>query len=257
MTVVLAGGPVETDRQALALVSLRRAVADLDLVASRHEIGPQRRVVAEAFGRAVARLYAGGRLPADGEVRAVLAACGTGAARLVPLEWAREHFVHQFWTREFVDALAARLRTLALEPVVEVGAGRGDLARWLRERGIPVVATDDGSWLDGRLGWPLGLPPDVERAGYVEALARHRPAAILCSWMPLGEDWTPAFRACPAARAYLLIGEGPGGCTGTPASFGAPPPWRRATLPDLARWGLTRNADRDYVASVYQFTRDD
>ncbi len=68
---------------------------------------------------------------------------------------------------------------------------------------------------------------------------------------------TPAFRACSSARAYLLIGEGPGGCTGTPASFDAPPPWRRATLPNIARWGLTRNADRDYIASTYQFTRDD
>src|SRR5207247_924817 len=83
-------------------------------------------------------------------------------------------------------------------PVLEVGAGRGDLARALRERGLPVVATDDGSWLDGRRSWPGALPTDVEPLPYATALARYQPGIVLCAWMPLGEDWTPAFRPRPA-----------------------------------------------------------
>ncbi|HET8628431.1 MAG TPA: hypothetical protein VFL91_13490 [Thermomicrobiales bacterium] len=231
------------------------AVGTLDGAGGRDEVAGARAEVEERFGRLLAFLYGGGRLPGDAEVRAALAACGTGAAQLAPLAWARARFVHQFWTREFVDALAAFLGGLAAGPLLEVGAGRGELSRWLRGRGVPIVATDDGSWLDGRLDWPRGLADDVLLFGYEAALARYRPAVVVCSWMPLGEDWTPAFRACPSVRHYLLIGEGPGGCTGTPASFAAPPPWRGESLRDLARHGLTRNADRAYSTSVYWFAR--
>lgn len=234
---------------------LRAAVRDLDSAALPGEAASQRHVVAELFDITMGAIYAPGRLPPEALVRRALAACGASAAKLVPLEWARERFVHQFWTREFVAALARHLRASGAAPVLEVGAGRGDLAGWLRARGVPIVATDDGSWLDGRRRWPRGLPDGVEPLSYEAALARYRPALVLCSWMPLGEDWTPAFRACPSAREYLLIGEGPGGCTGTPASFDASAPWRRAFLGDIARLGLTRNADRAYSTSVYRFWR--
>ena len=261
------------------IAALRRTVREREAAALPHDVAAARTTVAEAFGQAMRALYAGGRLPGYAEIRAALDACGTGAAHLVPLGWGREHFVHQFLTREFVDALAGFItclhRSPVLEvgaparaassapsstplhqsPVLEVGAGRGDLARGLRERGLPVVATDDGSWLDGRRSWPGALPADVESLPYATALARYRPRIVLCAWMPLGEDWTPAFRACPAVADYILIGEGPGGCTGTPESFAAPPPWRRASLRDVARWGLTRNADRAFSTSVYHFHR--
>jgi hypothetical protein len=247
--------PVDEARRQWLLRGLRAAVGTLDGAGGRDEVAGARAEVEERFDRLLAFLYGGGRLPGDAEVRAALAACGTGAAQLVPLRWAEGHFVHQFWTREFVDALAVFLVGLEAAPLVEVGAGRGELSRWLRERGVPLVATDDGSWLDGRLDWPRGLPDDVLPFVYEAALAHYRPAVVVCSWMPLGQDWTPAFRACPSVRHYLLIGEGPGGCTGTPESFAAPPPWRGESLRDLARHGLTRNADRAHSTSVYWFTR--
>jgi hypothetical protein len=261
------------------IAALRRAARELEAAALPHDAAAARTTVAEAFDRAMRALCAGERLPGYAEIRAALDACGTGAAHLVPLEWGREHFVHQFLTREFVDALAgfiARLRRSRLleagaparapssppgsvpphrSPVLEVGAGRGDLARGLRERGLPVVASDDGSWLGGRRSWPGALPADVEPLPYAVALARYQPGIVLCAWMPLGEDWTPAFRACPAVADYILIGEGPGGCTGTPESFAAPPPWRRTSLRHVARWGLTRNADRAFSTSVDHFHR--
>ena len=252
------GGPAERDVARIDRLLARLAVAarELDAAALPDEIASQRRFVAQLFDITALLLYRDGRLPPQDPVRRLLAACGAGPARLVPLDWGRAHFVHQFWTREFVDALAVVIAAAAGGLVVEVGAGRGDLARWLGERGPPIVATDDGSLLDGRLRWPRGLPAGVEPLGYAEALARYRPAFVLCSWMPLGEDWTPAFRACPSVRDYLLIGEGPGGCTGTPASFAAPPGWRGAFLPAVSRLGLTRNADRAFSTSVYLFSRD-
>lgn len=238
---------------------LRVAARDLDLVAGPGEAVHQRETLVGAFDAAMAALYRDDLLPDDATLRQVLAACGSGAARLTPLVWGQQTFIHQFLTREFVDALAAQFLAAPCcygdAPVLEVGAGRGELARRLRARGVPIVATDDGSWLDGRLAWPRGVPLDVEPLSYTEALARTQPALVLCAWMPLAEDWTPAFRACPSVREYVLIGEGPGGCTGAATTFEAPAPWVREALPEIARHGFTRNADRAFSTAVYHFRR--
>jgi hypothetical protein len=235
---------------------LRQAVVELDLAASPVEREALRETAARHFAAAMAALYAGEELPGEALVRAAFAACGTGAARLLPQEWGRRTFVHQFLTREFVDALADHLRALGAAPVLEVGAGQGDLARQLRSRGVPIVATDDGSWLDGRYGWPQGLPADVERLAYADALRQYQPAAVLCCWMPFGEDWTPAFRSCAPVRTYILVGEAPGGSTGTRQAYSTPEPWRRESLDAIATRGITRNVEYGSRAAVYQFTRD-
>lgn len=246
----------EGARLARLLARLRAAARELDAAVLPGEAVGQRRAVAQLFDIIMSALYGAGRLPDEATLRRALAACGGGAARTVPLEWGRTHFVHQFCTREFVDALGAHIRATGLAPVLEVGAGRGALARWLRVRGLPTIATDDGSWLDGRLSWPRGVPEGVERLSYTAALARYRPQLVLCSWMPQGEDWTPAFRACPSVREYLLIGEGPGGFTGTAASFALYRPWRRASLDAIARLGLARHPDRTSRGAVYSFYRE-
>jgi hypothetical protein len=235
---------------------LRQAVAELDLAASSVEREALLATAARHFAAAMAALKAGEQLPDEAQVRTVLAACGRGAAWLLPQEWGRLAFVHQFLTREFVDALADHLHSLNAAPVLEVGAGQGDLARHLRSRGVPIVATDDGSWLDGRYGWPQGLPADVVRLAYTDALRQYQPATVLCCWMPFGEDWTPAFRACPSVRAYVLVGEALGGSTGTRQAYSAPEPWRRESLDAIAALGITRNVEYGSRAAVYQFTRD-
>ena len=253
-----AAGAVRADeraRIARLIARLHAEVAELDAASLPGEAASRYRTVAQLFDITMSALYHDDRLPEEAAVQSLLAACGAGAARLVPLEWGRQHFVHQFLTREFVEALAARLRASGGAPVLEVGAGRGDLARALRGRGAPVIATDEGAWLDGRRRWPRGLPADVEPLDYRAALERHRPAVVLCSWLPQGEDWTPAFRACPSVREYILIGEEPGGSTGTRASFDAPPPWRRTALDDVARAGITRDAERAFRTAVYRFSR--
>lgn len=53
-------------------------------------------------------------------------------------------------------------------------------------------------------------PPShlTHRLEYDQALARYPTAAIvLCSWMPMGEDWTARIRAQATVQEYLLIGE--------------------------------------------------
>ncbi len=45
----------------------------------------------------------------------------------------------------------------------------------------------------------------VEMLPCDEALAEHRPDVVLCSWMPLGVDWTSSMRACPQVSLLGLI----------------------------------------------------
>jgi hypothetical protein len=145
--------------------------------------------------------------------------------------------IYQLWTKEYVEGLAAYLldRTRHFDGdtlVLDVGAGDGFLAQLLREafdvephkerrlprtrgrnvtpkkverKSVPeVVATDDGSWNI------MPVAP-VENLGVEDALQKYnndgsRQVIVLCSWMPMGTDWTAAFRHYKVDE-YILIGE--------------------------------------------------
>lgn len=147
--------------------------------------------------------------------------------------------VYQFWTREYIDELADYLleRTQQFEGdtlVLDSGAGDGILAQLLREsfasgtqkirsqpksskrgvvpkqveprRKIPeVIAIDDGSWGIVAAGVP------VEQLDVADALEKYatdqsRQVIVLCSWMPMGLDFTALFRDYNVGE-YILIGE--------------------------------------------------
>jgi hypothetical protein len=140
-------------------------------------------------------------------------------------------------TSEAVDALAGYLRSRqdhysslrqglgdtavrgAAAPtarLVEVGAGSGHLAALLNATGRlspPLVATDPfpdgyaqaeaaiyGPTIGGRLSCQVE-PLDADGA-----IAKHRPAILLCAFMTAGEDWTAAWRAA-GVDEYVLIGD--------------------------------------------------
>jgi len=142
--------------------------------------------------------------------------------------------VYQVWTQESVAALRAALVAMNATRIVEVGAGDGRLTRAL-VAGMPwtLIAQDDGSW--ARDGKPSATPVHpLCRDSIPDTLATIRPDTVIVSWMPPETDWTPLFRACPTVRQYLVIGEGPMGCTGTKEVFDPPAPWQMTTVPDFA-----------------------
>lgn len=125
---------------------------------------------------------------------------------------------YQVLTSELLDALVTWITTYFSGRegvrVLEVGAGDGRLSHYLREAlqernhdQVVVVATDASG---------LGGLAQVQTADFRDALHEHMPDMVLCSWMPLGDDWTAAFRACKSVMSYLLIGEVDDGCCGHP-----------------------------------------
>ena len=180
-------------------------------------------------------------VPTNVALDARLVDAGTRAG-FVPVCRTRGYF--HIATGEFVRALAAVLRRLP-GPYVEVGAGRGALAQAVRGDGVPLIATDDGTWWPEteRAATDIRGPEaagEVERADVLTALATHHPGTVLAVWPPHGTDWPTLFRATPGVQAYLLVGDGTGAMTGSGATWGAAPGWRRTWLPHLAALGRCR-----------------
>lgn len=203
-------------------------MSDLDALLAE-SLAPVR-IAYDAASRAWEAWLAAHPLPTNAALDVRLRDPATRAG-FVPI--CRARGIYHLPTAEFVTALTAMLRCLP-GPWLEVGAGQGDLARAVRERGVPIVATDDGTW------WPDPLPDDVARGDVTTALLRYRPGTLLCVWPPRAADWPALFRACPTVRAYLLVGERPGGMTGTPAAWSGARGWRRQWLPHLAALGRCR-----------------
>jgi hypothetical protein len=182
------------------------------------------RVPYDAASRAWEEWLAAHPLPTNAALDARLAAPETRAGFVAVC---RARGIFHLPTVEFVAALVALLRRLP-GPYLEVGAGRGDLARAVRAAGVPLTGTDDGSW------WPDGLPGDVACCAVATVVARYEPGTALCIWPPRGTNWPAQFRACPCVRAYLIIGADQRGMTGDAAAWAGAPGWRRTWLPRLA-----------------------
>ena len=138
---------------------------------------------------------------------------------------------YEVLNKEFVESLGGYLclRAELFEDrptILEVGSGNGRLAYFLNRRlaeldsGIEVIASDSGQW---------GIEPitQIEELSCEDALSRHEPEIVLCSWMPRGVDHTAAIRAQISVSEYLLIGEVEFGCCGS----------------DMLTWGVAIDDD--------------
>jgi hypothetical protein len=154
--------------------------------------------------------------------------------------------IYQMWTEEYVSTLGRYLLDRSSNfdgetVVVDVGAGDGLLVRFLNEfvqleskrsltkpkqqkrpkskgesttRAPKIVATDDGSW-------GIFAKADVENMNMKDSIVKYGRAndddkvqlIVLCSWMPMGVDWSAFFRE-KGVNEYILIGEADDGTCG-------------------------------------------
>ena len=116
--------------------------------------------------------------------------------------------MYMLWTKEYIDELADFIKSIHKDGnVLEVGAGDGMLSYWLRDRGIPVVATDDNTW-------KITARAPVRKLGVKKAIKEYNPEVVVCSWPTMdGKLDKEIFFAEPPK--VILIGEGAGGCTGS------------------------------------------
>lgn len=130
--------------------------------------------------------------------------------------------IFQLWTQESIQTIAQDLIRFHAKNVLEVGAGDGKLSYWLSHHlsSVNIVASDSLQWAHKNREWKiLQNPPNVLVLDYGDAIQVIQPDTILSSWMPLGQDWTSAFRSSVHVQQYALIGEGQDGAIGHPLAW--------------------------------------
>lgn len=197
--------------------------------------------IAKRLGGRVLEAYGGGLRVADIPVDAdlsdtsltdILEVAGGHVANCGPFHALCEQAdIYQLWTAEYVEKIGRYLQRRARGDtiVLDVGSGDGLLALCLREyldgtaqpsttplrRGrsitptmrrsnnLTVIATDDGSW-------SISQKAEVEKLSVEDALDTYasgdQQLIVICSWMPMNEDWTAMFRKAKVVE-YILIGE--------------------------------------------------
>jgi hypothetical protein len=132
----------------------------------------------------------------------------------------------------YSDALVRELVALIDgRPCVEIAAGDGTLARFLRDGGADVVATDDGSWAQTR----GGRAGDVVQEDARTALRTRAPAVVLCSWPPAGNAFEQWVFKTPSVDTYVVL------ASRSEFAAGSWDAYRAATTGDDARFTLTED----------------
>lgn len=115
---------------------------------------------------------------------------------LLPL--VRRQGIYCFYSRPFISRL---LTLIGDQRCVELAAGDGTLARFLRERGCPIEATDDFSWT-AHIDYDNDL---VQRLEARKALARYAPRVVICSWPPPSNTFEQRIFTNPSVEVYVVI----------------------------------------------------
>jgi hypothetical protein len=175
-------------------------------------------------------------------------------------------------TREYVHEFANYLATQAKAlhrtekhplRIVEVGAGNGRMAHFIREelarqknRSIEYIATEPGYWRgqdNTGIYYPI-IPLDAE-----EALTTYRPDVVIMSWMPPEQDFTPLFREAKVSE-YILIGvdRHEPGIVGMPESWESQGGYLRTPHPSFEQYQLNKNSpySRGLVSSTVSFVKE-
>ncbi|MGP1676314.1 MAG: hypothetical protein ACTS8S_18585 [Giesbergeria sp.] len=116
--------------------------------------------------------------------------------RLLPLVQARG--IYCFYSRALVEALAGMI---ASRSCLEIAAGDGTLARFLQERGVRVIATDNHGWNNA-----VAYPQWVIKLDAREALRTYVPEVVICSWPPSQNDFERHVFSTPSVQLYIVIG---------------------------------------------------
>ena len=106
--------------------------------------------------------------------------------------------IYCFYSRQLVTELAG---LIGGRSCLEIAAGDGTLTRFLRNQGVQVRATDDGSWQHS-----VRYPEWVERLEAKEALRSHSPDIVICSWPPAGNGFERQVFRTKSVQLYIVIG---------------------------------------------------
>jgi len=119
------------------------------------------------------------------------------------------------------DAVNYFQQTAPVPVILDPLAGRGFLAKALREQGIAVIATDDHSWSPTSASYMYDYPDSIEKIDALDSLYEYSDVIthLVIAWTPYGNDidyqlLRTVYEEFPHIRV-VNIGETSGGCTGS------------------------------------------
>lgn len=124
---------------------------------------------------------------------------------LWPLIWQRKFLmrsvefngIYCFYSKKLVQELA---KIIGSTSCLEIAAGDGTLTRFLKDQGIPIIATDNRSW-----DFSITYPDTVIDCDAEEALQRYNPEIVICSWPPKNNDFERQIFKTDSVQTYILI----------------------------------------------------
>jgi hypothetical protein len=173
------------------------------------------------------------------------------AFRIVwPLLWQRRFLmplvgprgIYCFYSKPLIRRLAEMIGD---RPALEIAAGDGTLARFLADAGVAITPTDDHSWRD------VSFPDEVVRQDARAAVRQRRPAVVVCSWPPAGNDFEREVFRTPSVELYVVIGSRHRFATGNWEAYEQQTEFDREESEELSRLVLPPELD----AAVYVFRR--
>jgi hypothetical protein len=151
--------------------------------------------------------------------------------------------IYCFYSGALISRLVALIDN---RPCVEIAAGDGTLARFLRDAGADVVATDDHSWQQTRRAVADVLDQDARTA-----LRERTPEVVLCSWPPAGNDFERWVFKTPSVKTYIVISSASEFAAGNWDDYRTQTAFDMTTDPQLGRLVLPP----EIGSAVYVFTR--
>ncbi len=135
--------------------------------------------------------------------------------------------IYCFYTRTLLRELAS---LIASRSCLEIAAGDGTLSRFLCDAGVTIHATDDHSW-----NHAIQFPANVEKLDARQALQRHQPEVVVCSWPPPGNNFERLVFVTRSVETYIVIG------SRYPFASGD---WQAYSAQNSFDWGVDRRMSR-------------
>ena len=151
--------------------------------------------------------------------------------------------IYCFYSKPILRELA---RLIGETKCVEIGAGDGTLTRFLKERGVDCIATDNYSW-DSYITYP----DFVEKLDAKEALRKYRPETVICSWPPSGNKFEKLVFKADSVICYIVIGSSDPAVAGDHIAYGEQEGFAVESNPRLASLMLPPSNEH----AVYIFRR--
>jgi hypothetical protein len=147
--------------------------------------------------------------------------------------------IYCFYSRRLIRELARLIRNRSC---LEIAAGDGTLSRFLGAEGVPIRATDDYSWSHA-----ISYPDAVEKLDARQALDKHQPQVVICSWPPPANNFERHVFTAKSVAQYIVIGSRYRFASGNWDAYTSQSRFEWSLDPQLSRWVIPPELDNAVI----------